>query len=198
MKRVWLAGDVCLHPTDTLPGLSFDPRNSEAWSHLAAIKKRELGKTCISLIPSLAFAKKFWQDLPGPWESVLDHLWPSSLSVIWKASEKCPQSLVRDNGTVAFRNPFLESENTWLNQVMEELNCPFPTTSVNSSGEYAAENYQDAVAFLEGHDAVFIPSEFVVPGGKASTLIEILGDASYRILRQGPCSEEQIKEALSQ
>lgn len=196
MKDAWLSGKVCLHPTDTLPGLSFNPNSEQAWRRLSKIKKRDESKTCISLVASLDFALGFWRDLPGVWSRVLADLWPSSLSVIWQANNTCPKTLVRESGTVAFRCPPLLQQNQWLLALIESVGSPFPTTSVNCSGEPAANDFGAANHFLDGLEGVYIPEEFEVPGGQASTLIEIFDDSSFRIHRPGPCSEGAIKEAL--
>ncbi|SMF33330.1 L-threonylcarbamoyladenylate synthase [Pseudobacteriovorax antillogorgiicola] len=196
MLSHWKAGDICLHPTDTLPGLSFDPDNAEAWERLASLKGRDERKTCICLLPSLAAAKQFWKPLPSVWDRALEKLWPASLSVIWQAADNCPVSLVRDDGSVAFRVPLLDESNRWMYEVMAQVDKPFPTTSVNQSGKASANDWQDARMFLEGGAGVYIPSSFAVPGGQASTVIRIKGDGDFDILRPGPCEQQHIEEAL--
>ena len=46
--RNWQQGLVCLRPTDTLPGLSFNPASPSAKQTLFALKNRDESKTCIS------------------------------------------------------------------------------------------------------------------------------------------------------
>ena len=172
MIQHWREGYVCLHPTDTLPGLSFDPDREEAWRLLAGIKGRDERKTCICMLPSLEAAEEFWHDLPGDWHGVLTELWPQSLSVIWRANAKCPKNLVRDDGTVAFRVPLFSETNSWMSDVITAVGKPFPSTSVNQTGKPSATDWQDARLFLEGREKTFIPSSFPVPGeGKYVNII---------------------------
>ena len=197
MANAWMKGNVCLHPTDTLPGLSFNPKSIEARKSLAEIKKRDESKTCICLVSSLEMAKEFWLPLPGKWGTVLRGIWPAPLSVIWKASDSCPQELVRADGSIAFRVPLLSAENTWILEAIKKVDSPFPTTSVNESGNLPAGDWQQAKEFLAGKENSWLPSvPFDVPGGAPSTIVLIESATQFKVVRQGACDIDGLKEQL--
>ena len=57
-------GRTCLHPTDSVPGLTFDPTSASAIENFFSVKGRgEKGFVCLS--SSLETALNFWQPLPG-------------------------------------------------------------------------------------------------------------------------------------
>ena len=85
---------VCLHPTDTVPGLTFDPLSRKASERLQAIKGRDPAKTFLGLVADVYEAKRFWQELPAPWSRLLEDIWPAPLTVIWKANSRAPKVMV--------------------------------------------------------------------------------------------------------
>ncbi|MES2746306.1 MAG: Sua5/YciO/YrdC/YwlC family protein, partial [Bdellovibrionota bacterium] len=156
--KAWLGGKVCLHPTDTLPGLSFHPELKSAEEDFMAIKERPDDKRPISLIADRALTNRYWQTLPPLWDKALQKLWPSSLSVIWLASDACPKSLVAIDGTTAFRLPQWTQDKLWMRDLLLKVNLPFPSSSVNRSGETAEVSWAGAVAFC-----AHAPREVIVP-----------------------------------
>lgn len=202
--KAWQEGFVCLHPTDTIPGLSFNPRSDRGISRFCDIKGRHPEKTTICLLASVDIALSFWLKLPLNWQRALAKGWPAGLSLIWYASQDVPKSLVREDGTIAFRVPRFSNDHLWMRDVLEELQIPFPTSSVNRSGEPAATHWAGAVKSLEGLAGIHIPSE----QGKrltasnqalASTLVRICDDkngGTYELIRAGYFEERKLKAWL--
>lgn len=196
----WRSGSVCLHPTDTLPGLSFRPSLKEAEAKFMAVKGRPEDKRPISLIADMSLAKVLFQTLPGAWGQILNNLWPASLSVIWKASKDCPASLVAQDGTVALRMPAWTEDKRWMQELLKELNEPFPSSSVNRSGEAAADDWEKALSFCrESAHAITVPhwqgpqlaeSHLKLP----STVIRLHDDGTFAMLREGAISSSRIEE----
>ena len=192
-------GSVCLHPTETLPGFSFNPESKKAKENLYLLKGRAPEKTSISLVASLEKAKKFWEPLPHKWNRALSRLWPAPLSVIWKASDRAPACLVSQEKLIALRCPKFLPESGWMSDVLEALTVPFPSTSVNSSGESSCQTWQEALDFCDDKFVVFIPKLDPDPSffEKPSTLILIEG-ASFKILREGALDCDLIRKALEE
>lgn len=155
LLRAWREGRVCLHPTDTIPGLSFNPNQPEAVHELTQLKGRDSEKTCISLVSHLELAMSYWHQLPPGWEDLLNFFWPGPLTVIWKAKKDYTQ--VRSDGTVAFRAPKFSKACDWMHTVLTELKAPFPSTSVNKSGESPCVSWEDALSFAAQSNAVYTP-----------------------------------------
>lgn len=192
------AGAVCLHPTDSLPGLTFDPRSEKAREALYQWKGRDALKPTLSLVANVDLALKQWLPLPGAWEDHVRKLWPASLSVVWKASRECPPSLHGPDGTVALRVPVLTNEIEWFRDGLRILAEPVPTSSVNRSGEPAASTWREALQRTRG-SGIFCP-EGIDPTfvGAPSTVIRILEDGRWKLLREGNVTVHRITAVVGE
>ena len=190
-------GMVCLHPSDTLPGLSFHPEREKPRQSLYKLKKRPLGKKVVSLVSSPNKARSFWQPLPLLWERALDSLWPASLTLVWKASSQAPFSLVSETGLLAQRCPEFSSELAWMKDVLEALSYPLPSTSVNLSQEKSSMTWEGAVSFCQNHEGIYIPSFEKAPSfADLSSTILLLKEDGFDCLREGSVSLESVEEIL--
>lgn len=195
--EAWGAGRACLHPTDTIPGLTFDPRRDEGRIAVSDFKGRPDTKPYLGLLNSFEKAQKYFVPLPPAWHSALQRLWPGPLSVVWQASQLAPPSMVSADGTIGLRVPALHELPAWFRAVLDELDVPLPTTSVNLSGKLPANRWDHAVRVLRSAPAIFVPEEPVDAAvGRPSTLIRIVGDGSCNVLRQGAMSTEFILKAF--
>ena len=196
-------GSVCLHPTDTLPGLSFDPRNHEALDLMYKLKKRPASKSCISLVHSAQSAFRYWENLPQKWQLILENIWPAPLTVIWFASKEAPKGLVYENSTLSLRVPLLNEKDLWLHEVLKNIDYPLPSTSVNIHGESPCVNWEEAKSFLIGSENnIHIPNISLEHKSsstelKPSTIIEIQRDSSFRIIRNGSFDCNTIQKLLN-
>lgn len=188
-------GFVCLHPSETLPGLSFHPDSELAKETLYRLKSRDALKTVVSLVSSLEKARLFWKPLPAVWDFCLAKLWPAPLTVVWEASSEAPRALVSEKGMIALRSPHFGASSAWMNEVLENFSRPFPSTSVNKSGEPPAVGWEEATQFSKKEGEIFVPSleEGVSFAKEPSTIILLKGD-SFEILRQGALSSEEIEK----
>ena len=179
------AGYLLIHPTDTIPGLTYDPLNESGFELLCSVKKRELTKTCIGLVSSLDMASRFFKDLSSEDLELLKKYWPAPLSVVAQASSEAPRSLVRNDGSISLRFPDLAPNHTWLYEVISELNAPLPTTSINESGEPAVSEWKDADLFAESCDKVInLVEQYEIQSKDPSTIVRIKS-GKFEILRQG-------------
>ena len=184
-----------IHPTDTIPGLSFDPDDDRGRQAVVQFKGREETKPFLGLVSSLEQAKKFWQPLPAGWSQKLEKLWPGPLSVVWQASEDAPRRLVGTDGTMGLRVPALHPENQWYLKVLGELGKPMPTTSVNHAGQQPALNWAEvSKKVLESDVDVFVtPGEFP-SGDKPSTIIRLLEGGGFEVLREGAIPRRDLEQ----
>ncbi len=188
-KSFWKAlvdGKVCLHPTDSLPGLTFDPTNGAAAANLEAIKGQKIGSGLIGLVCNLEQAKRFWQPLPFVWEERLAKLWPAPLSVIWRAAPSAPACLLSRDGMLGLRAPALAPEANWYSEVLATATWPLPSTSVNLKGEPPIRDWTAAAQFVRSYEFGYADTGLGAPSvGLPSTLIVVSADGSHRILREG-------------
>jgi len=200
-------GWVCLHPTDTIPGLTFNPGQTNAKNNVNGFelvqefKKRTVQKPFIALAGSLEKALTFWAELPIAWPEVLHEMWPASISFIWQAAEKLPAALLSNDGTIALRCPKLPDQYSWFYDVMAECPYPLPTTSINISGEAPAYTIKDAVKLLSNRKGFFISKLLLndvsnLVESSPSTLIKINRDGSCQILREGRVTVNELDKVL--
>lgn len=193
-----VSGQMALHPTDTLPGLTFHPSHAGGLEALRAWKGREVTKTFIGLCADAPSAFSFWDDLPDLWRERLGRVWPAPLSVIWPAAAQAPAALRAQDGTIALRVPRLENGTTWLLEAMKLLALPLPTTSVNRSGMPPAKTWREAVRMVEASPDIFIPQwtpdvEFAsVP---PSTLVRLAPNGDWKVEREGAVTASQLLKA---
>lgn len=196
MSKAWREGLICLHPTDTLPGLSFHPSSSVAWQRFLRLKQRAPDKSPIALIADWAMTERVWKPLPSGWADCLQALWPASLSVIWEASSACPPHLLANDGTCSLRMPAWKADIAWMRDLLREIDEPFPSSSVNVSGQPAIADWAEAKAFLEpfvGAGEAFVPAEGVeTQKSLSSSLVKISADGSWSLLRAGALTQEMI------
>ncbi len=183
------AGRVCLIPTDTVPGLAFDPSNETAKKTLEALKGRPEGKGFVCLVPSADKAFSFWKKLHGRWEETLQELWPASLTVIFEAAESAPPLICKDN-TVALRVPKMNNA-TWVSDLLEQSGI-LATTSVNDTGDLAKLDWFEAAEWCNGKD-IFVPMLNLAPSSlqQPSTIIRI-HPTHWRIVRKGPVTTDDV------
>lgn len=191
---------VCLHPTDTLPGLTFHPLKEKAIQKIYQFKKERNQKPFVSLASDINSALSFFKPLPSNWHKVLEKIWPAPLSVIWEANDQCPAILKANDNTTAIRVPILPKEAQWLYEVMSDIKLPLPTTSANRSGETPAKSIKAARDILQNEPHFFLPdikeSEEKDPLQKPSTLIRIYEDMSYTVIREGAFSIEKLEAEI--
>lgn len=203
-------GYVCLHPTDTIPGLTFHPALNKSsqttYSNLELLesyKQRSGSKPFIALVDQFETATRFWEPLPPKWDDFLKKIWPAPISFIWLASDTVPPRLLGADGTLALRSPKLPESHEWFREVLRLIKLPLPTTSVNLSGESPACTIKDAVKMLSGQKGFFVADALKTAHEEArptspSSVVKIQGDGSYHLVREGLVSLDSFASMARQ
>ena len=165
-------GGVCVLPTDTVYGFSGIVPQSQSRIH--SIKGRDEGKPFIQLIakPEDLYC---YTDVVIPQQ--LFSLWPGAVTVIVPVKQDADKKT-----TVAFRCP----GDSWLRRVIDLVDAPIYSTSVNRSGEPVLGNVEAICQEFSGEVELIVNGdEIIVPNAKPSTLVELLPDGKCKIVRQG-------------
>lgn len=196
LLEAWDAGKVCLHPSDTLPGLSFNPTSEKARNFLYDLKQRPWQKSCIYLAKDLSMVERFANHISPNWLQILDKLWPGPLTVVLSAKDANLVPMGQD-GSIAVRVPYFDEDRSWMRMVLERVETIFPSTSVNISGEKSMTSWKEAINFAEKYEQLYIPSIKKIPNFAAnpSTIIRLGKDKDFELLRQGVLTSEQIVSA---
>jgi len=163
LGRLLAAGGVVIMPCDTIYGIVGPaPASGERIREL----KGRGEKSFLQLIPDAGWLARFG-DLVLP--KSLAAYWPGPLTIIFAAGE----------GSVALRVP----DDPVLRSLLEPLDCPLYSTSVNRSGQPALWRIADILEQFEGAVDLVVDA-----GDLPERLPSTIVDASrrpFRVLRRG-------------
>jgi L-threonylcarbamoyladenylate synthase len=166
LAELLVAGGVAIMPCDTIYGIVGLAPDSEA--RLCELKERG-EKSFLQLIASPEWLARFGDlDLPAS----LAAYWPGPLTLIF--------SVGRDS--VALRVP----ADTRLRDLLERLDRPLYSTSVNRSGQPALWRIADILEQFEAAVDLVVDAGDL-PGRLPSTIVDV-SQRPFQILRQGALS----------
>lgn len=170
-------GGVGIIPTDTLYGIVASALDQSAVERVYAIRKRDLGKSCILLIADIEDLRRFSIQLSEKEQIWLEALWPKQVSVILRCHSHEYKYLSRETESLAFRIPENESLQAFL-----RLTGPLIAPSANIQGRKPATTVDEAKAYFEGQ------VDFFIDGGtqecRPSTVVQLKEDV-VTLIRPG-------------
>jgi L-threonylcarbamoyladenylate synthase len=182
-----LNGELVVLPTDTVYGIGADAFSAAAVTLLLTTKGRGRETPPPVLVGTVRAASALVDGL-GPYgQELIDEFWPGGLTIVCRAARTLSWDLGDTKGTVAVRMP---QDPVTLDLLRET--GPMAVSSANLTGQPAATTAQEARDQLGDAVAVYLdggPSA----GGKASTIVDLTGDAP-RLLRQGAISIGRLRE----
>ena len=128
-KKLYLEGSIFIYPTDTIYGIGGNPFNEDAVKKINKIKGRSENKKHILLVNNI---EKLLSYVDIPSEKYIDlllALWPNPVSVVLNLNKKFKK--IFGTSSIAFRIP----NHKFCLNLLEELNMPLISTSVNKSDD---------------------------------------------------------------
>ena len=119
-------GGVVIMPTDTIYGIIADATNECAIQRVYEMKKRNENKPMLMLVSSIEMLEKYVSSINDVEKKLIDELWPGALTIIFR-KRNVSDLLTGGLDTVGIRFP----DNKLLIDIMNELNVPLLSTSVN-------------------------------------------------------------------
>lgn len=184
-----IGSGVGVIPTDTVYGMVTSVHNPKAIDRLYHIRKRDIGKACIVLVPTIRSLEEWGVYFSPRQKRILDACWPGPLSVVASVGSMAPDFLLRGGTTLAFRVPACQIVRSLLART-----GPLLAPSANEQGKtpslhigQAIETFQDSVDVYADGGECFL---------NVSTLIQFSGD-DILVLRQGVVSNEYLKQVDS-
>ncbi len=174
---------VILAPTETVYGLICAAEHEKAKERIYRLKRRPAEKLLANFVPGTDAVRKLFPDMPEAAVRVAGKFCPGPVTIV------IPDSC---GGTFGFRIP----DHPFILGLLNEYQGILASTSANLSGQPAARSVPDALASLDGSVDLAVDGGIIPAGSLASTVIQFFADNSWRILRPGPVSEEQIKLAM--
>ncbi len=188
--RLILAGKVVSFPTDTFYCLAADPFNLAAVSEVFRIKGRISDRALPLLVASLDQAADLAADPPAAFFKLAERFWPGPLTLVVSASRQIPLKVTGNTGKIGLRWP----KAPLAVALIAASNRPLTGTSANLS-EHPACTTAEEVDLQIGRKLPLILDDGPSPGELASTVVEVTKERC-RVLRQGPVTEEVLKEYL--
>jgi len=172
-------GGVILYPTDTVWGIGCDATDSAAVERIFTIKRRNEALSLLTLVDSLDMLTEYVDDIPHIAIQFMKEA-ARPLSVIYPKAKSLATNLIAADGSIGIRivqEPFCK-------QLIKAFGKPIVSTSANISGEPAPG------IFGEISDEIRDAVDYVVrwrqddqQPATASSIIKLIGDGSYRVLR---------------
>ena len=143
-------GGIILYPTDTVWGIGCDATNAEAVAKVYKIKQRDDSKALICLADSVDRVLRYVRDVPPvAWD--LMEIADKPTTVILDGAVNLAPNLIAEDGSIGLRI----TNEEFSKELCYRFQKPIVSTSVNISGEPAAQNYCDIVPeILEAADYV--------------------------------------------
>ncbi|NGX63996.1 MAG: Threonylcarbamoyl-AMP synthase [Candidatus Anoxychlamydiales bacterium] len=180
--------NVVAFPTETVYGLGAHVFKEEAIEKIYTLKNRDRKKSLIVHISKIEDVKKVARDIPDAFYILAQKFFPGPLTIILKKKDTIP-SIVSESSTIAVRMP----NNIYTLKLIELLKEPIVGTSANISNAKNPISAKDVLDTFMGKIDAIIDSG-ICPIKVPSTIISLVD--SYKILRQGSISKDQIDSVL--
>lgn len=173
-------GGVILYPTDTVWGFGCDATNAEAVARIYKIKQRDDSKAMICLVDSDVRLQRYVRDVPDVAWDLMEYATKPTTVILDNAVNLAP-NLIADDGSVAIRI----TREEFSRELCYRFQKPLVSTSVNISGEPAAQNYRDiAPELLEQVDYVCWTRRQEHLPHEPSSIIKLTATGEVTIIRK--------------
>ena len=174
-------------PTDTVYGICARINSKVAHDKLIKAKERPIDKSFPVMckneeqIKSIAIADQ-------KAEKLIKTFMPGPITIVLRKKEELPNYITNGKDTIAIR---MATSKT-IEEIINKLGSPIFMTSANQSGKKECTNLEEIEKNCPLLDGII---EGTVIFSKGSTIVDCSSD-KIKILREGPITKEQIKNAL--
>ena len=173
-------GGIILYPTDTVWGIGCDATNAEAVAKVYKIKQRDDSKALICLADSVDRVQRYVRDVPSVAWDLMERA-DKPTTVILDGAVNLAPNLIAEDGSIGMRI----TNEEFSKELCYRFQKPIVSTSVNISGEPAAQNYCDiAPEILEAADYVCWTRRQEHKPHKPSSIVKIGRDGQVTIIRK--------------
>lgn len=181
--------NVVCFKTDTIWGLSANPKSSRAIKNLYTIKQRNLDKPFIFLISKKQNLNELVDNISQTEQKLINAFWPGPLTIIFKAKENLDilQNYTQKQ-TIALRMP----KDELCQELLQKIDYPLPSTSVNLEGQPALNNEQEINKNFANKNIYLLKNNTKNNSKEVSSTIVVCEDNNVKILREGSISKTDI------
>ncbi len=182
-------GGVVAVPTETVYGLAAGLHDPAGQERIFRMKGRVREKALPVQTDSLSHARAWGFALPPRALRIAEIFWPGPLTLVLARPEACPAWFAPDSPTLALRIP----DHPVTLALLAAAGAPLAVTSPNLSGLAECLTAQETAKAFEAFDDLLVVNGGRVPGGRASTVIDVTGREPV-LLRRGPIPHKELLE----
>lgn len=173
-------GGIIIYPTDTVWGIGCDATNEEAVRRVYSIKQRSDSKAMICLTDSADRLQRYVRNVPEvAWQ--IAELAVKPTTVIFNQGLNLAPSLLAEDGSVGMRI----TNEAFSKELCYRFQKPIVSTSVNISGQPAAQNFCDiSEQLLQAADYVCFSRRQEKKPHTPSSIIKIGKGGEVEIVRR--------------
>lgn len=174
-------------PTDTVYGICARINSKTAHDKLIKAKERPIDKSFPVMCKNEEQIKNI-AIVDQKAEKLIKTFMPGPITIVLRKKEELPNYITNGKDTIAIR---MATSKT-IEEIINKLGSPIFMTSANQSGKKECTNLEKIEKNCPLLDGII---EGTVIFSKGSTIVDCSSD-KIKILREGPISKEQIKNAL--
>ena len=181
-----ISGGILAFPTDTVFGLACIAEKK-------AIKKiyKAKGRDFKKPLPMMCSSLKMIKDVAKVNKSekkLIEKFTPGPITIIFNKKENVEDYLSNDLDTIGIRIP----DDEFVLDLIDSIKMPLMVTSANISNQGSLLKWEDVYDCMDGKIDGIVCED--ARGDIASSIVDVRN--GIKILREGPISLDQIKEAL--
>ena len=186
VKEDLLNGKIIAFPTDTVFGLGC-VINKDAIAKIYEAKGRSFDKPLPMMCNGLEMIESV-AHVSDEAKKIINKFVPGALTLIFNKKENIKDYVTNGKPTIGIRVP----DDNWILELINKLDQPILVTSANLSDTGSLLKWEDVYAQLNGKIDGIVCED--ATGQTSSTIIDVTSE--LKVLRQGPITIDEIKEAL--
>ena len=185
--NILMTGGILAFPTDTVFGLAC-AMDKDAIRKVYKAKGRDFRKPLPVMCDGPEMIKRI-AVVNDKAEKIMDRFMPGALTMVFPKKEEVDDVFTQGMDTIGIRVP----DDEWILDLIRRMDTPIMVTSANISGNGSLLKWEDVYACMHGKINGIVTED--AGGDQASTIIDVTSD-EVKVLREGPISLEEIKEAI--
>ncbi len=183
-------GGVIIYPTETFYAVGCKVHSYIGLTDLYSAKKRPQARPIPVLAANMEQVDKI-AILTSMEQKLAEQFWPGPLTILASVRASVPKVVVAGTGRIALRI----SSHTLATDLAKATGDALVCSSANISGEPPVADYKELSSQLVNRVQGIVPSESVLQGGLASTIVEVVGEGELFLRRAGAISIDQLMNA---
>lgn len=188
--KVIKAGGIVIHPTDTCYGIAADITNKKAIQNVCTFKNRS-NILFNMIVKDLSQWKVYGKSYPAI-KKIIEKYNDSQFSFIVPRTRKAPVFFRPGIPTLSIQIPKLK----FSQELLKKTKVPLIATSANRSGADVCYTVKDFLKQfpknIEFNFDILILDAGKLSGKKPSTVVEVISNKEFKILREGDVNKIEI------